>query len=61
MLYTTLNIKQPNYKAFMRSDLAAGRFMLLGRCLESCEPAVKAEIKTELLDQLEAIVLNDRK
>jgi len=45
----------------MRSDLAAGRFMLLGKCLESCEPAVKAEIKTELLDQLEAIVLNDRK
>ena len=60
LIYDTFNIQRPNYKLFMRPDLALARFMFLGKCLESCEPEVKEEVTTELLDKLEALVLNDR-
>ena len=60
LVYGIFNIQRPNYKLFMRSDLAHARFMFLGKCLESCEPEVKEEITAELLDELEALVLNDR-
>jgi len=33
LLYHNLNISQPNYKAFLRPDLAPGRLVLLGYCL----------------------------
>lgn len=61
LIYKTLNIKNPNYKVFMRQDLAPGRFMFLGKCLETCDQTIKAEITAELLDKLEDNVLNDKK
>ena len=45
----------------MRQDLAAGRFMFLGKCLEDCTPEVRQEITNEVLDQLEDLALNDKK
>lgn len=60
LVYKTFNIQRPNYKLFMRPDLAHARFMFLGKCLENCEPEVKVEVTAELLDQLETLVLNDR-
>ena len=60
LLYRTLNIQTPNYKAFLRSDLPPGRLALLGYCLahNHGDPKVVAD---DLLDQLETMVLNDKR
>ena len=62
LLYKTLGIKVPNYKVFLRADLAAGRYMFLGKCLASSEleKEVKDQITTELIKDLESSVLNDK-
>ena len=62
LLYKTLGIKVPNYKVFLRADLAAGRYMFLGKCLafSELEKDVKSQITNELIENLEKSVLNDK-
>ena len=62
LLQKTMGIKVLNYKAFRRDDLAYGRFMFLGKCLNeaSLDNSVKKEIESELADNLESLVLNDK-
>ena len=59
LLYETLGISQPNYKAYLRSDLAPGRLVLLGYCLTKGHGDAQS-ITDELLSQLESTVLNDK-
>jgi hypothetical protein len=59
LLYETLCISEPNYKAFLRRDLAHGRFVLLGLCLANGR-GERSLIVEECVDQLEALVLHDK-
>jgi hypothetical protein len=59
LLYGTLNIQEPNYKAFLRADLPDGRLALLGYCLGKGHGDSKL-VADELLNQLESKVLNDK-
>jgi hypothetical protein len=59
LLYGALNIQQPNYKAFVRADLPAGRLALLGYCLGRGHGEPK-QLAEELLGELERTVLNDK-
>ena len=63
LLYKTLGIKVPNYRALRRDDLAKGRYMFLGKCLASFEleeEGAKEAITTGLIESLESNVLNDK-
>lgn len=62
LLYGTLGIATPNYKNFLREDLAAGRLSLLGHCisLEGLDKKVSADISEHLITELESMVLNDK-
>ena len=54
-----MGIQQPNYKAFLRPDLADGRLVLLGYCLKSGHGDAQL-IAGEVLTQLESTVLDDK-
>jgi len=62
LLYGTLGIATPNYKNFLREDLAAGRLSLLGYCSssEGLDQKVRDDIAEHLLAELESVVLNDK-
>jgi hypothetical protein len=57
LVYKTLGVKTPNYKQFINSTLPHGRFMFLGKCLDL---DAKAEIVTEVSNNLETLALNDK-
>ena len=59
LLYGTLCIAEPNYKAFLRPDLAPGRLVLLGCCLAKGQ-GDQQRITEELVAQLESTVLDDQ-
>ena len=62
LLYGTLGIATPNYKNFLREDLAGGRLSLLGYCssLEGLDQKVRDDISEHLVNELESMVLNDK-
>jgi hypothetical protein len=59
LVYKILGVKQPNFKAFLRPDLSNGRLVMLGHCLAAGSGEVSA-IKTHVMSQLEADVLDDK-
>jgi len=59
LVYGTLGIDSPNFKAFMRADLAPGRFAFLGFCLKR-GVGEAASISDHLCGLLEDLVLNDK-
>jgi hypothetical protein len=54
LAYKTLNVKSPNFKAFINEDLKDGRFMFLGKLAE------KEEVLNHLVDMMERKAINDK-